>query len=50
VKLSITMVSWASIRPPAVLVKAVTTLDVLAGGRSWLGVVGNAVAQMASPG
>jgi len=26
-----TMVTWASIRPPALLVKAVTTLDVLSG-------------------
>ena len=33
-----TMVTWASIRPPALLVKMVTTLDVLSGGRSWLGV------------
>src|SRR5689334_4431488 len=33
-----TMVTWASIRPPAVLVKAVTTLDVLSGGRAWFGV------------
>jgi F420-dependent oxidoreductase-like protein len=33
-----TMVTWASIRPPALLVKAVTTLDVLSGGRSWLGI------------
>ena len=33
-----TMVTWASIRPPALLVKAVTTLDVLSGGRAWLGV------------
>jgi F420-dependent oxidoreductase-like protein len=32
------MVSWASIRPPAMLVKAVTTLDVLSGGRAWLGI------------
>jgi len=33
-----TMVTWASIRPPALLVKAVTTLDVLSDGRAWLGV------------
>jgi F420-dependent oxidoreductase-like protein len=33
-----TMVTWASIRPPALLIKAVTTLDVLSGGRSWLGI------------
>jgi F420-dependent oxidoreductase-like protein len=32
-----TMVTWAAIRPPALLVKAVTTLDVLSGGRAWLG-------------
>ncbi len=30
-----TMVTY---RPPAVLVKAITTLDVLSGGRAWLGV------------
>ncbi len=33
-----TMVTWASIRPAALLVKAVTTLDVLSGGRAWLGI------------
>jgi F420-dependent oxidoreductase-like protein len=33
-----TMVSPATLRAPALLVKAVTTLDVLAGGRTWLGV------------
>jgi len=33
-----TMVTWASIRPPALVVKLVTTLDVLSGGRAWLGV------------
>jgi alkanesulfonate monooxygenase SsuD/methylene tetrahydromethanopterin reductase-like flavin-dependent oxidoreductase (luciferase family) len=33
-----TMVTWASIGPPALLVKAVTTLDVLSGGRAWLGI------------
>jgi F420-dependent oxidoreductase-like protein len=32
-----TMVTWATIRPPALLVKIVTTLDVLSGGRAWLG-------------
>jgi alkanesulfonate monooxygenase SsuD/methylene tetrahydromethanopterin reductase-like flavin-dependent oxidoreductase (luciferase family) len=32
-----TLVTWTSIREPAVLVKAVTTLDVLSGGRAWLG-------------
>jgi len=33
-----TLVTWATIRPPALLVKTVTTLDVLSGGRAWLGV------------
>ena len=33
-----TMVSPATVRPPALLVKAVTTLDVLTGGRAWLGI------------
>jgi alkanesulfonate monooxygenase SsuD/methylene tetrahydromethanopterin reductase-like flavin-dependent oxidoreductase (luciferase family) len=33
-----TMVTWATIRPPALVVKLVTTLDVLSGGRAWLGV------------
>lgn len=33
-----TMVTWATIRPPALLIKTVTTLDVLSGGRAWLGV------------
>lgn len=33
-----TMVTGVTFRPPAVLVKAVTTLDVLSGGRAWLGV------------
>lgn len=32
-----TMVTWAGIRPAALLVKAVTTLDALSGGRAWLG-------------
>jgi GrpB-like predicted nucleotidyltransferase (UPF0157 family) len=30
--------TWATIRPPALLIKTVTTLDVLSGGRAWLGV------------
>ena len=33
-----TMVGAITYRPPAVLIKAVTTLDVLSGGRAWLGV------------
>jgi F420-dependent oxidoreductase-like protein len=33
-----TMVTGVTFRPPSLLVKAVTTLDVLSGGRSWLGV------------
>src|SRR5215212_745951 len=33
-----TMVSAATFREPAVLIKAVTTLDVLSGGRAWLGI------------
>jgi F420-dependent oxidoreductase-like protein len=32
------MVTAATYRPPAMLVKAVTTLDVLSGGRAWLGI------------
>ncbi len=32
------MVTWATIRPPALLIKMITTLDVLSGGRAWLGV------------
>lgn len=33
-----TMVSAVTFRPPALLVKAVTTLDVLTNGRAWLGI------------
>jgi F420-dependent oxidoreductase-like protein len=33
-----TMVSAATFRAPALLVKQVTTLDVLSGGRAWLGI------------
>jgi F420-dependent oxidoreductase-like protein len=32
-----TMVTGVTFRPPVLLVKAVTTVDVLSGGRSWLG-------------
>src|SRR4029453_3410168 len=32
-----TMVTGVTFRPPALLVKAVPTLDVLSGGRAWLG-------------
>jgi len=32
------LVTGVTHRPPAVLIKAVTTLDVLSGGRAWLGV------------
>ncbi|MGH8862880.1 MAG: LLM class flavin-dependent oxidoreductase, partial [Jatrophihabitantaceae bacterium] len=32
-----TLVTAATFRPPALLVKEVTTLDVLSGGRAWLG-------------
>jgi F420-dependent oxidoreductase-like protein len=32
------MVTGVTFRPPSVLIKAVTTLDVLSGGRAWLGV------------
>ncbi|OBC15869.1 LLM class F420-dependent oxidoreductase [Mycobacterium sp. 852013-50091_SCH5140682] len=32
-----TMVTAATFRAPALLIKAVTTLDVLSGGRAWLG-------------
>lgn len=33
-----TMVTAATFRPPAVTVKATTTLDVLSGGRAWFGI------------
>src|SRR5919112_1173550 len=33
-----TMVTGVTFRPPALLVKAVTTLDVLSGGRAWPGI------------
>src|SRR5215208_1351867 len=33
-----TMVTGVTFRPPALLIKAVTTLDVPSGGRAWLGV------------
>ena len=33
-----TMVTAATFRAPALLVKAVTTVDVLSGGRAWLGI------------
>jgi alkanesulfonate monooxygenase SsuD/methylene tetrahydromethanopterin reductase-like flavin-dependent oxidoreductase (luciferase family) len=33
-----TMVTWGTVRPPALLVKVVTTLDVLSRGRAWLGI------------
>lgn len=33
-----TMVTAVSYRPAALLIKAVTTLDVLSGGRAWLGI------------
>lgn len=33
-----TMVTAVTYRPPAMLIKAVTTADVLSGGRAWLGV------------
>jgi F420-dependent oxidoreductase-like protein len=32
-----TMVTGVTFRPPSLLIKAVTTLDVLSGGRAWLG-------------
>jgi F420-dependent oxidoreductase-like protein len=33
-----TLVTWATIRPPALVVKLVTTLDTLSHGRVWFGV------------
>jgi len=33
-----TMVTAATFRAPALLIKAVTTLDVLSAGRAWLGI------------
>lgn len=33
-----TMVTGVTFRPPALLIKAVTSLDVLTGGRAWLGI------------
>jgi alkanesulfonate monooxygenase SsuD/methylene tetrahydromethanopterin reductase-like flavin-dependent oxidoreductase (luciferase family) len=33
-----TMVTWANLRPAALTVKAVTTLDVLSHGRAWMGI------------
>jgi F420-dependent oxidoreductase-like protein len=33
-----TMVTGVTFRPPTLLIKAVTTLDVLSGGRAWLGI------------
>jgi F420-dependent oxidoreductase-like protein len=33
-----TLVTWATIRPPALVVKSVSTLDALSRGRAWLGV------------
>ena len=33
-----TVVTGVTFRPPALLVKAVTSLDVLSGGRAWLGI------------
>lgn len=32
------LVAAVTLRPPALLVKAVTTLDVLSGGRAWFGI------------
>jgi F420-dependent oxidoreductase-like protein len=32
-----TMVTGVTFRPPSLLIKAVTTLDVISGGRAWLG-------------
>ena len=42
-----TMVTGVTFRPPALLIKAVTTLDVLSGGRAWLG-LGTGYAQDAA--
>jgi F420-dependent oxidoreductase-like protein len=33
-----TLVTGVTFRPPALLIKAVTTLDVISGGRAWLGI------------
>jgi alkanesulfonate monooxygenase SsuD/methylene tetrahydromethanopterin reductase-like flavin-dependent oxidoreductase (luciferase family) len=45
------MVSAVTFRPPALLIKAVTTLDVLSGGRAWFGVgAGHAEAEAAAMG
>lgn len=33
-----TMVTWAGIRPATLLIKTVTTIDVLSRGRAWLGI------------
>jgi alkanesulfonate monooxygenase SsuD/methylene tetrahydromethanopterin reductase-like flavin-dependent oxidoreductase (luciferase family) len=33
-----TLVTWAAIRPPMLLIKAVATLAVLSGDRAWLGI------------
>jgi F420-dependent oxidoreductase-like protein len=43
-----TMVTWAGIRPPALLIKAVSTVDVLSGGRAWLGIGAGYQAEEAS--
>lgn len=46
-----TMVTGVTFRPSSLLVKAVTTLDVLSGGRAWLGVgTGHAEAEAAAMG
>src|SRR5262249_57474155 len=34
----LTLVTGAVYRPPGILAKIVTTLDVLSGGRAWLGI------------
>src|SRR4051794_2848118 len=45
------MVSAVTFRPPALLIKAVTTLDALSGGRAWFGVgAGHAVDEAAAMG